>query len=267
MNLAAYRRVFAIGLQDTFVYRWNFLLRNGFSLLPLAATLLLWKSVMGGAASMSGYTLPGLVLYFVGVLLVDTLASPTEDEWRIAAEIREGQISALLIKPLDHLVYRISLFFSYRLIYALITLPIVCSLLWLLRSQIQWPRQPETWLLFALAVVNSALIQFFIAYSLAMLAFWILEVSTVVFILYSFEYFLSGHVFPLDLLPESARRLLQWTPFPSELFFPIQILLEKVSGTEMAAGYATQIFWVLASGACARFLWTRGIRRYQGVGI
>lgn len=267
MNLAAYRRVFSIGLQDTFVYRWNFLLRNGFSLFPLAATLLLWKTVLGNSEAVSGYTLPGLVLYFVGVLLVDTLASPTEDEWRIAAEIREGQISALLIKPLDHLAYRLSLFFSYRLVYALVTLPVVALLLWFLRAQIQWPQNPATWPLFLLAAAGSALIQFFIAYSLAMLAFWILEVSTVVFILYSFEYFLSGHVFPLDWMPPAARALLQWTPFPSELFFPIQILLEKLPRSELLHGFELQLFWVLLTGCIARFLWHRGIKRYQGVGI
>ncbi len=267
MNFAAYRRVFAIGLQDTFVYRWNFLLRNAFSLLPLSATLLLWKTVLGQSTTVSDYTFPGLVLYFVGVLLVDTLASPTEDEWRIAAEIREGQISALLTKPLDHLVYRLSLFLSYRLVYALVTLPIVAGLLWVLRSEIQWPQHSQTWLLFGVSVASSALIQFFIAYSLAMLAFWILEVSTVVFILYSFEYFLSGHVFPLDLLPAAARELLRWTPFPSELFFPIQILLEKLPRTELLLGFATQFFWILVTGLSARLLWKRGIRRYQGVGI
>ena len=42
----------------------------------------------------------------------------------------------------------------------------------------------------------SALIQFFITYSLAMMAFWILEISTIVFIVYSFEYFLGGQMFP-----------------------------------------------------------------------
>ena len=52
-------------------------------------------------------------------------------------------------------------------------------------------------------------LQFFIAYSLAMIAFWILEISTIVFILYSFEYFLSGHVFPLDIMPAGLQALHQ----------------------------------------------------------
>jgi ABC-2 type transport system permease protein len=207
-----------------------------------------------------------MVFYFVAVLIVETFASPTEDEWRIAAEIRDGQINAILIKPINHLLYRLSLFFSYRLIYSLITLPIIAVVLWLARDQLRWPVHPESWLFFGLATAGSALIQFFIAYSLAMLAFWILEVSTIIFLLYSFEYFLSGHVFPLDLLSPALLSALKWTPFPYELFFPVEILLERVHGRELVHGFTAQIFWILITGWTARTLWKRGVQVYQATG-
>jgi ABC-2 type transport system permease protein len=120
--------------------------------------------------------------------------------------------------------------------------------------------------MFALATMGSALIQFFIAFSLAMLAFWILEVSTIIFLLYSFEYFLSGHVFPLDLLPAGVRAILAWTPFPYELFFPVQILLERLDSAALRQGFALQLLWVCITAATARFLWTRGVRHYQAAG-
>jgi ABC-2 type transport system permease protein len=264
--LTLYRRVFSIGLQDTFVYRWNFLLRSLFSIIPLVGTVFVWRAVCGPEGSVSDYSLSSMVFYFVGVLFVDNLASPTEDEWRIAAEIREGQISSLLTKPMNHLGYRLALFVAYRLLYSLITLPVMGAVLWVLRSNLQWPANGSTWVLFALSVCGSALIQFFVAYSLAMLAFWILEVSTLIFILYSFEYFLSGHVFPLDLLPGSVRAILVWTPFPYELFFPVQILLERLDARAMWQGFGIQLLWVCITAAMARFLWNRGVRHYQAAG-
>lgn len=263
---ALYRQVFAIGIQDTFVYRWNFLLRSLFSIIPLVGTIFVWQAVCGPGGAVSDYSISSMVFYFVGVLLVDNLASPTEDEWRIAAEIREGQISALLTKPLDHLAYRLTLFAAYRLLYSLLTLPVMGAVLWALSAHLQWPANASTWGLFALSVCGSALIQFFIAYSLAMLAFWILEVSTLIFILYSFEYFLSGHVFPLDLLPAGVRAILAWTPFPYELFFPVQILLERLDSGALRQGFALQLLWVCITASTARFLWTRGVRHYQAAG-
>jgi ABC-2 type transport system permease protein len=265
--IAVYRRVFGIGLQDTFVYRWNFLLRSLFSVVPLIATVFVWRAVCEEGSGLAEYNLSAMVFYFVTVMVVDNLASPTEDEWRIAAEIREGQISALLTKPINHLAYRLSLFASYRFLYSLVTLPIVASVLWMLRGHLQLPHNPLTWPLFVLSVIGSALLQFFIAYALAMLAFWILEVSTLIFILYSFEYFLSGHVFPLDLLSPGIREVLQWAPFPYELFFPVQILLERLDGEALVKGFAMQFLWVCIMGCTARFLWLRGVRKYQASGV
>lgn len=263
---AVYLKVFGIGLQDTFVYRWNFVLRSLFSIIPLFGTVLVWKAVCEANGMVHDYSFSAMVFYFVGVLLVENLASPTEDEWRIAAEIREGQISSLLIKPLNYLAYRLSLFLSYRLLYTIITLPVLGGVLWFLRAHIQWPAHLLTWPLFALSVAGSALIQFFIAYSLAMFAFWILEVSTLIFILYSFEYFFSGHVFPLDLLSPTLQSILQWTPFPYELFFPVQILLERLPEKLLLQGFAFQALWVCLTAALAHFLWNRGVRHYQAAG-
>jgi ABC-2 type transport system permease protein len=264
--IAVYRRVFGIGVQDTFVYRWNFLLRSLFSVIPLIGTVFVWRAVCEQGGGLAEYQLSTMVFYFVAVMIVDNLASPTEDEWRIAAEIRDGQISAILIKPINHLLYRFSLFVAYRFLYSVVTLPVVACILWFMRGDLQLPQHLFTWPLFALAVLGSALIQFFIAYSLAMLAFWILEVSTLIFILYSFEYFLSGHVFPLDLLSPRLHALLEWAPFPYELFFPVQILLERLETGALQRGFVMQWAWVCVLGCTARFLWMRGVRKYQAAG-
>ena len=112
----------------------------------------------------------------------------------------------------------------------------------------------------------AALIQFFIAYSIAMLAFWILEISTVVFMVFSVEYFLSGQIFPLDMLPAWLASFVKWSPFPYEMYFPVQIFMERVRGAALVQGLAIQAFWVLVMWLLAVGLWRRGIRHYQAVG-
>ena len=104
------------------------------------------------------------------------------------------------------------------------------------------------------------------SYTLALLAFWVLEVSTFIFILFAFEYIASGHLFPLDILPHTIERLLYLTPFPYQLFFPISIYMGKAAGQELLKGLAVQLFWVVAAYVLARFAWKRGIRRYSAVG-
>ena len=100
-----------------------------------------------------------------------------------------------------------------------------------------------------------------------MLAFWILEISTVVFILYSFEYFLSGKLFPLDTVPGIAGIVLKFLPFPYELCFPVAVLMEKIQGFQLWSGLMIQVTWVLLCYLLARALWKSGLRRYEAVGI
>src|SRR5471030_1900858 len=45
MRVAKYITVFNIGLQNTFVYRWNYFLRALFGLIPLAGTVFLWRAI------------------------------------------------------------------------------------------------------------------------------------------------------------------------------------------------------------------------------
>jgi hypothetical protein len=100
----------------------------------------------------------------------------------------------------------------------------------------------------------AAFIQFFITYSLAMMAFWILEISTIVFIVYSFEYFLSGQMFPIDIMPPAVQAVMKWLPFYYELFCPIAIFLGRLKGAELVQALTIQTGWLLLSWAWANYI-------------
>jgi len=267
MQATKYLKVFDIGLQNTFVYRWNFLLRALFGFVPLIGTVCIWRAMFQSrGSSIGGYGFDSMIYYFLLTLLAENLITPTEDEWQIAADIREGQINSFLTKPLNYLGYRFTLFLSYRALYTVVTIvPVGLVFLWF-RHTLALPAHLQTWPLAVISLAMAAGIQFFIAYSLAMLAFWILEISTVVFILYSFEYFLSGQLFPLDIMPAGLQGALRWLPFTYELYFPVAVFLEKERGPALWGGLATQAAWLLALFCIARFAWRRGVARYQAVG-
>src|SRR3954465_2512209 len=99
-----YLTVFNLGLQNTFVYRWNYFLRAVLGLIPLAGTVFLWAAVFkerGGG--LHGYDYGSMNFFYLPTNPVSNLVTPTEDEWQIAADIREGQINALLTKPMSFL--------------------------------------------------------------------------------------------------------------------------------------------------------------------
>jgi len=262
-----YLSVLNIGLQNTFVYRWNYFLRALFGLIPLAGTVFLWRAIFqerGGG--LHGYDYGSMIYYYLLTLLVSNLVTPTEDEWQIAADIREGQINSLLTKPMSYLAYRLSIFLSARLVYTAVTLPPIALIFLYFRHYIVLPSDAMTYVYTCISLLMAAFMQFFITYSLAMMAFWILEISTIVFIVYSFEYFLGGQMFPIDIMPPVVQVVMKWLPFYYELFCPIAIFMGRLQGAALAQALSIQAGWLVVSWMAARFMWKRGLGHYQAVG-
>jgi ABC-2 type transport system permease protein len=262
-----YWHVIKIGLANTLVYRFNFFCRAAFSLIPLLATIYLWRTIYRGqTGAVAGYSLAGMISYYLMVTIVDTLTAVTEDDWQIAADIKDGNISQFLLKPINYLAYRLCLFFSGRLIFTAVSIVPVGIFIFCWRHYFVGPDGGMALGCFLLATVLTGLLQFFMSYTMALLAFWLLEVSTLIFMVFAFEYIAGGHLFPLNILPPVLARVLSFTPFPYQLYFPVGIYLGQVTGPALWRGLLIQSGWVLFFFVLARVVWSRGIRKYSAVG-
>lgn len=264
-----YLHVINIGLQNNLQYRFNYLTRTLFSFIPLFAMLSLWRTIYAGnerAGENNGFTQSQMIFYYLLVAVVDVFTAVNEDDWQIAADIREGNISQFLLKPVDYLSYRLSLFISGRIAFVAMAAVPLAVFIFCFRQNVLPPASGLAAGVFVVSLVFTALLQFFISYAMAMLAFWLLEISTFIFILFAFEYLASGHLFPLDVLPAGLKHILYFTPFPYQLYFPIQVYLGKTAGAAMWQGLMMQVFWVLAALAFARFMWRRGVKKYSAFG-
>lgn len=265
--MKTYGHIFSIGLQNTLVYRVNFLVRAVFNLVPLVAIVAMWSAIYEGRSSyISGYSLVGMISYYLLVTIVEALTSVTEDDWQIATEIKDGQISQFLTRPIDYLHYRLCLFFSGRLVYTMAAAVPVALFVCCYRQYLLPPADDFALAGFLLSLLFSALLQFLISYLIAMLAFWVLEISTFVFILLAFERLASGQMFPLDLLPGWLAHGMMWTPFPYCIYFPVSVYMGRITGPALIQGFIMQVLWVGITYALARLVWRRGLKSYTVVG-
>jgi ABC-2 type transport system permease protein len=268
-RLKKYWHVIGIGIQNNLTYRFNYLTRTLFSFIPLFAMLSLWRTIYqknGEGHALSGYTEAQMIFYYMMVAIVDVFTAVNEDDWQIAADIREGNISQFLLKPVDYLWYRLCLFFSGRVTFVMMACLPLAVFIFCFRNYFVPPASGMALAAFPVSLALTALLQFFLSYSMAMLAFWVLEISTFIFILFAFEYLASGHLFPLDMLPPALQHVLACTPFPSMLYAPIGIYMGKISGSEVGFALLKQLFWVLMMYVLARFMWGRGIKKYAAFG-
>src|SRR5271163_1757297 len=137
-----YWHVVGIGIQNSLTYRFNFLARTIFGLIPLIAILYVWKTIYAGkgaGAAVGSYSLPEMISYYLMSAIVDALTAVNEDDWQIAADIKDGNISQFLLKPIDYLTYRLCLFFSGKIIFTAVSLVPVGIFVFCLRQYFSAP--------------------------------------------------------------------------------------------------------------------------------
>src|SRR5437016_4631928 len=217
--MRTYWHILKLGIQNILCYRINFLVRTVFNLVPLTAFIIMWRAIYAGnGGDVSGYSLAEMISYYLLVTIMEAMTAVTEDDWQIAADIKDGLISQFLTRPIDYLKYRLCLFLAGRIVYVIAALAPVGLFLFWNRHYLLAPPDAGICCCFVVSLICSALLQFFLSYLMAMLAFWVLEISTFVFILLAFQRMAGGEMFPLDILPHSLAQLLMWTPFPYAVF-------------------------------------------------
>jgi ABC-2 type transport system permease protein len=121
---------------------------------------------------------------------------------------------------------------------------------------------------FIVSVILGILIYFMIALLTGFVPFWSptatwgasFIVNTILV-----EY-LSGALFPLDILPQYIQTVLSYTPFPYMLFFPIEIYLGKISVFGIIKAIAVSGVWVVCLWIIVNAVWKKGLKTYEAYG-
>src|SRR5436190_431736 len=83
--------------------------------------------------------------------------------------------------------------------------------------------------------------------SIGISGFWFMEVTSLMYIINIINYFVSGQMFPLDLLRQYpyVTTVLELLPFQYLAYFPAMVFLEKKTGADLALGLAIEASWAL----------------------
>jgi ABC-2 type transport system permease protein len=227
--------------------------------------LAVWLSI-SGSGTVNGYGARDYVLYFLGVLLVDRLTS-TWDVWELDSSIREGTMSAKLLRPFHPLHWSLSQNLVYKLFFAAIMIPAWMVLAWMFPA-LRLPAGAGMLGLAALSIGLSSALRFLIGYEFGLLAFWTNRATGLYSLYEGLHLFLAGRLAPLAMFPGWVSKLAEWLPFYSTVGFPVELLTGKWNGHPEVVwrSFLTQAVWLLALAGLFRFLWKSGLKRYGAVG-
>lgn len=272
-RIACWWMIFRIALEERLAYRGDFALGTLMRFLPIVTQIFLWWAVFesvgaGNAESnqLAGYSFQDMVAYYLLSMLGRAFSSMPGLASTIAKQIREGEIKKFLIQPIDLIGFMLLGRAAHKIAYYTIaTLPFAL-VFFLCRGYFNgWP-PPDVLLAFVLSLALAFLLGFFLDLCIGLIGFWFLEVSSLLFIYMLLNFFLSGHMFPLDFLPAPWGTIVDYLPFKYLAYFPAAIFLGKVPSDQLWTEIGIEFVWLLAMIGLARFLYLRGLVRYSGYG-
>ncbi len=255
-------------IEERLVYRGDFALGTLMRFLPIVTQIFLWTAIFAAAGTdqIVGYSLNNFVAYYLLTMVSRALSSMPGLASGIARQIRDGEIKKFLIQPIDMIGFLLLGRMAHKLVYYAVALGPFALVFFLCRSYFPgWP-EPRVMAAYICSLAMAFLLGFFLEATIGMISFWILEVSSLLFVYMLFNFFFSGHMFPLDMLPAPWSTLVQMTPFQYLAYFPAAVFLGKIRGEALVLGLCVQLFWVLLFLGVSRLAFHRGVRRYSGYG-
>jgi ABC-2 type transport system permease protein len=264
-----YWKILRISLVERLVYRADFIVSTIFRFLPLVTSFLLWDAVFEGSGKkdLSGFDRRQMIAYLLMVQISRMFSSMPGLAGGIARDIRDGNLKKYLLQPIDMIAYLLSYRGAHKMAYIATSALPYGLLFFLCRDVFDGLSNPiMTLLAYAASLALAFVIGFFFEATIGMIGFWFLEVTSFLYIINTLNFFVSGHMFPLDLLPPFWSDLLQMLPFQYLAYFPAMVLLEMKPPEEIAVGLLMELFWAVLFIVLARVLYSVGLRRYSAYG-
>jgi ABC-2 type transport system permease protein len=274
--IVKYFNIYRVSLIERLAYRGDFFLGTVLRFLPMVTTILLWEAVFHGAekkgnSTIGGYDANDMIAYLLLVHISRMFSSMPGLATGMARDIRDGSIKKYLIQPLDMMGYLLSYRAAHKTAYIATTVLPYALLFTICHGYFKGFPDALTLAAYAVSLLLGFIIGFFFEYTLGLLGFWFLEVSSFLYVVNTLTFVLSGHMFPLDLLSESPRyawagQIVKALPFQYLAYFPAAVFLGKIQGERLAYGLLLQAAWALGFVIIARLLFHRGLKQYSAYG-
>jgi len=265
MMLLIFKRLWQVNWAEQWQYRANLLMYLLYWLVSPIVYLAVWTSIANSKGSVNGFTANDFVTYYMTLLIVDQITSNITIHI-FAYKVQDGTLSSELILPIHPmLTHTLVNNIAFKALTIMGLIPIWIVLFFLYRPDFS----SVTWQGIAFSI-PAMILGFFIAFmlsaSVTSVAFWTTKVFSISEFYYAVFLLFSGQFVPLKLMPTIIQEIAKYLPFQLSLYFPIQLILGKLSLAEIIQGYVVGVLWLIVSIFLFNWVWREGLKRYSAVG-
>jgi ABC-2 type transport system permease protein len=263
--LRIYRRLWQVNWASQWQYRANLVMYLLYWLVSPVVYLAVWTTIANSQGNVRGLTANDFVVYYMTLLIVDTLTSDITLHL-LAYKIQDGTLSGDLLQPI-HPILTSTLVnnLAFKALTFMVLLPVWFLLALLVRPDFSGVTLVSL-LLAVPAVVVGFAISFLLGATLTCVAFWTTRVYSLSEFYWAFVLLFSGQFVPLDLMPAFIQQAARFLPFQLFKYFPVQLILGKLTSAEILQGYLSGVIWFAIALALFSWVWRSGVKRFSAVG-
>ena len=263
--LKIFQRLWQVNWAEQWQYRANLLMYLFYWLVSPIIYLAVWTSIANSKGSVNGFTANDFITYYMTLLIVDQITSNIVIH-TFGYKIQDGTLSSELIRPIHPMLTNAlvnNIAFKMLTIMGLAPIWIVLVLLF----KPNFASVTGQGILLAVpAIILGFFIGFLFSATITSVAFWTTRVYSVHEFYYAIVLLFSGQFVPLTLMPQVIQNIAQYLPFQMLMYFPIQVILGKLSMAQIAQGYIVGFVWLLIAIFAFRWVWRNGVKQYSAVG-
>ena len=276
--LRVYWYILRASIAERLTYRGDFAFSTFVRFLPIVTQIFLWAAIFNAdnpdgtepRGAIHGYQYSSMVAYYLLANLARAFSSMPGLAAGIAREIRDGTVKRYLTQPVDMLAYMFWARLAHKLVYYFVATVPFAVVFYLCRGFFETTPDLFTIVSFVLFLLLSFLIGFMLESMIGLAAFWFLEVNSLIFIFMMLNYFLSGHMLPLDYLtagmPGVVATIMNFLPFQYLAYFPAAVMLNRFDHAHLVLHLQVALGWVVVLAIINRLMFRLGVRRYSAYG-
>ena len=234
----------------------------------MAVAYFVWKAVfeVRGVETLSGFSFSGLIYYYLFASVSSRIARGSERGY-LAQDIYDGGLTRYLLYPLSFFGFKYITHVTQQIL-GVFQLVVALIAVWTLLGT---PPELQLNLGHVLAGIATCMLagylHFVLVSCLELVAFWQEVVWNLLTMLRFMVGLLGGGMIPLAFFPEWGQKVAALTPFPSIVAFPVKTFLGQITPTEWLASALQLVIWSVVFTLIAMAIWSKGSKRYTGVGI
>ncbi|MBL8079679.1 MAG: ABC-2 family transporter protein [Anaerolineales bacterium] len=260
-----FQRLWQVNWAEQWQYRANMLMYLLYWLVSPIMYLAVWTSIANANGSVNGFTANDFITYYMTLLICDQVTSNIVIHI-FGYKIQDGTLSGELVKPIHPMLTNALINnIAFKVLMILGFLPIWVILFFLFK-----PDFSSVALSGVLLSIPAMILGFFVSYmisaAITALAFWTTRVYSIHEFYFALILLFSGQFVPLPLMPKLVQDIAQYLPFQLFMYYPIQLILGKLSTEQIIQGFVSGVIWLGISTVLFNWVWKNGVKRYSAVG-